>query len=169
LEIIHKVTTIKWLQKFRPGKQCVYRTSDNKYQGWTGYEIFGVIWPFRYFGWRVTCWAQVTAEAYGDAHRARYFDSIANAANELYRLMGIAKILGILKRSPVQYWDPDINSTNKRQRRWFRGDASFLRFPINREEHILIPSGSPASWQRWFHDKPLPPRLSSLVDQMEFG
>src|SRR5262245_57663286 len=75
------------------------------YYGWTGFEEFGCIWPFRYFGWRVTCWAAVAARVYGDARPERFFTRFAHAVKELDRLMDRAEKMGQLAHEPVQYAD----------------------------------------------------------------
>src|SRR5262249_37596727 len=38
-----------------PKHPCVMNSPGFAYQGWTGDEWFGVIKPYRYYGWRVTC------------------------------------------------------------------------------------------------------------------
>jgi hypothetical protein len=89
MKIIYRQCTTEQLQQTMRGRRCVYHVLDDKYGGWTGFEHFGVIWPFRYFGWRVTCSAIVSIEAYGKARRARFFDNVKDAATELSSLMDL--------------------------------------------------------------------------------
>jgi hypothetical protein len=74
-------------------ERYVYRDGSVRgtYEGWVGQWPFGVIWPHRYYGWRVTCSAEVMAEFYGHARISPFFTWFDEAVGELERLMNIAE------------------------------------------------------------------------------
>lgn len=82
-----------------PGKRAVY-AAHGRYYGWTGYEYFGVISCYRYYGYHVTCWATV------ECRSARYFYLLKDAIDELDYLMDKADALGELSHLPVGYFEP---------------------------------------------------------------
>lgn len=80
-----------------PRYRAVYNR-DGVYDGWTGFEYFGVIWPFRYYGWRVTCWSTVMAAYYGQGNISVFFDTLDASIRELDRLMDKADSMGQLAK-----------------------------------------------------------------------
>lgn len=86
-----------------PRKPAVVRRRDGCYDGWTGFEWFGVITEYRYYGWCVTCWADVMAVRYGRANINPFFSSFEAAVKELEWLMYEAGWLGRLSNKPVNY------------------------------------------------------------------
>lgn len=103
MQISHRHHTIEQLQRRWRGRRVIYRGYTDCYYGWTGYEGFGVIRPFRYYGWKVTCWAEVMANAFGDARNNIFFDRFDEAAHVLDKLMSLAWRMRRLSREPVQY------------------------------------------------------------------
>jgi hypothetical protein len=77
-----------------PNHPCVMNQGF-AYCGWTGEEGFGMIKPFRYYGWRVTCSACVKV-------RDHYFQQFNSAVFDLWLLMNKAFEVGELP-----FWTPD--------------------------------------------------------------
>src|SRR5262245_339 len=93
------------LKKCPLGKRALRYEGGNRYGGWTGYQEFGVIQCYRYFGWCVTCWATILVDVYG--HNDPCFHQFADAVAALDRLMNIAEHRGELETSKrVEYWEP---------------------------------------------------------------
>ena len=162
IAIIHRTRSIEQLQKTMRGQRCVHKY-DYVYSGWTGFEEFGVIRSYRYYGWRVTCWADVMYEAYGTAHRARFFDRIDEAAAELEQLMNIAKRMRKLSKVQVEYFDAEaafgpIRLESRCDLEWITPDM---------KTDSRAPHGSPAAWRRFAqrHNEPYPPDW--IVQELE--
>ena len=148
LKIIHRQCELKKIQRTMAGERCVYRCG-NCYCGWTGFEEFGVISPYRYFGWAVTCNILVMVEAYGSGRRVRYFDRVEQAAEELRRLMGVARNIGQLSRIPVEYFDPEAAG-------WPPAPLPVLCGLEMIRDNMRMESrspNSPARWRRWHQNR----------------
>jgi len=78
-----------------PNHPCVMNIPGFAYGGWTGEESFGQIRPFRYYGWRVTCFATIKT-------RDHYFQQFDSAVFDLWLLMNKAFEMGELP-----FWTPD--------------------------------------------------------------
>jgi len=96
------------LREVLPRHRAVFKVG-NRYYGWTGRESFGVIRRVNR-KWKVTCWAEVTAWAYGRGRvvpipglrygRAEWdlcFNELEEAFKELDGLMDVAERLGRLE------------------------------------------------------------------------
>jgi hypothetical protein len=128
------------------GVRVAYHGQQQVYYGWTGFEEFGAITPYRYFGWRVTCWAEVAAEAYGDCYDSRFFHQLVDAVAELDRLMDVAERIGRLAHEPVKYFKPPADWP-----RWpWPGLESLSRITVSDERA----PNSPAQWRR--HERRFP-------------
>ena len=97
--ILHRHSTV---ERMPLGKRAIYN-GLYAYYGWTGFEQFGVIRSYRYFGWGVTCWATATAAAYGNAHKTKFFGRFDDAVRELETLMDVAESIGLLAHKRVRY------------------------------------------------------------------
>ena len=141
-----------------PRHRALIRAAAGIHYGWTGFEEFGVVWPFRYYGWRVTCWATVMARAYSDANLSLFFDRLETAADELNYLMDVADKAGALSKQPVKYWEPKFLSPPPI---WFDCGLSTVEHQLHWPFQRL--PGSPAWWRHWSR---LHPEGGPLTDDM---
>jgi hypothetical protein len=110
------------------GKRALMFDGSGRYSGWTGFEGFGVITQYRYYGWAVTCDACVMAEAYDQGGVTLCFDHFEDAVRALFCLMDLAheigdlqalrKSMGVKRGQRVPYWKPP--------KEWDRGEGSLL-------------------------------------------
>jgi hypothetical protein len=166
MEVTHRYFTTEQLQRDWKGKRLIFNQCHSGcYGGWTGYEHFGVIRAFRYYGWRVTCWGHVAADAFGDARDSIFFDEFDDAAIVLAKLMEVAKRMRVLARRPVRYADHK-----------FFGIKPFLPLEAGlgwiydgMQTNSRAPT-SPASWRHFMrrypdddHGKPVDPKLANRL------
>jgi hypothetical protein len=149
IPISHYHLSIKQLQRHWRGRRVIYN-GFYAYYGWTGFECFGAITPYRYFGWCVTCWADVAAKAFGNARDHRFFDKFDEAAYALNKLMDIAKRMHRLAHKKVKYWEPDWPIP--REIEWqARSRLTWIRPDMKGDPRS--PS-SPAYWRRFMRRHP---------------
>jgi hypothetical protein len=86
------------LAKCPLGQRALRFEWSGRYSGWTGYEEFGVITSYRYFGWAVTCSATVMAEAYDNGNETPCFDHFNDAVTALFCFMDLAEDMGEFQR-----------------------------------------------------------------------
>jgi len=146
IEILHRKP------RHKPRRRALIRYPSGIYYGWTGLEEFGVVWPFRYYGWRVSCWATVKAQVYTDARISLFFDRLETAADELNHLMDVADRMGELSKQPVKYWAPSLLAPPPLWRICDLAPPGNPYVPLR-----LIPS-SPARWRAFarFHNEESP-------------
>jgi hypothetical protein len=109
-------------KRYPDGQRIVYNGGFGIYYGWTGYEPFGVIWAYRYYGWQVTCWAQVHFQT-----PPLYFGQFKNAVTKLDQLMDKAEQMGVLAHERVPLWPP--GKCGPPPMRWWQG-FEFIRQDI---------------------------------------
>jgi hypothetical protein len=133
--------------KHLPRARAVIRRESGVYDGWTGFEYFGVIWPFRYWGWRVTCWADVQ-------HRREelFLDQLDRAVRLLDLLMDRAERMGRLARAPVEYWPP--GNWKERLPLWVLAGFESIRDDFHTNPRML--DGTPAYWAHFHRRYPVP-------------
>jgi hypothetical protein len=83
-----------------PKCRAVIHCWAGRYERWTGFEWFGVITAYRYFGWQVTCWAQVAATVF-PLRQTAFFARLEDAVDVLDRLMDRAEEMDQLTHEPV--------------------------------------------------------------------
>jgi hypothetical protein len=102
------------------------------YSGWTGEERFGLIRPFRYYGWRVTCSACVKT-------RDHYFQHFDSAVFDLWLLMNKAFEIGELP-----FWTPDGIGWKSAER-----ELGGKCIPCSREVKFFMPPLEPIFNGAW--------------------
>jgi hypothetical protein len=149
IEVTHRYLTTEQLQARWRGKRVIYNENCGRYGGWTGYEHFGLIQAYRYYGWRVTCWATVEAAAFGDASTSVFFDRLDDAVDVLKKLMDLAKRLGELACKPVQYAGYEFFGIKP----WLPLEAGLRCIHDQMDTNPRAPT-SPATWRHWIRRDP---------------